>query len=78
MAMSTSCSSNFLRGNCQKVNKTIGGKFGPETDLLAGKVAPVLDVSDGESVGGLWIRHLEVGYTVCEEERGEGGCAMEG
>ena len=39
----------------------IGGIINRGTDLLASEVAPVLNVSYGERVGGLWVRHLEIG-----------------
>lgn len=63
MAMSTSCSSNFLRGSYQPVSTTIGGKIGATTTthLLAREVAPVLDVGDGKSVSGVWVRHVGIG-----------------
>ena len=60
MAISTSCSSNFLRGSCKQVSTVKRATLDAVTDLLALEGAPVLDVGDGERVGSLGVRHVDV------------------
>ncbi len=62
MAISTSYSSNFLSGSYVKVSwlENTNVWEATNTNLFPCEGAPILDISDGKSVRGLWIRHLEV------------------
>jgi hypothetical protein len=53
----------LLERKLDHVSTTNCNRIEVSTNLLALEGAPVLDVSDGERVGGLWVRHCGVCVT---------------